>query len=78
VEDIERDPRLRYPKEAYAEGIRSMISLPLASKGRIRGNLRIYAKTSHHFTRDGISFLKVLANGAAVIIDNVQAWKALE
>ena len=78
VDDVEHDPRLRYAKESYKEGIRSIISLPLASKGKIKGNLRLYAKTRHHFTQDEISFLKVLANGAAVILDNVQAWKALE
>ena len=78
VNDVEQDRRLRYPKEARREGIRSIISLPLVSKGKIKGNLRLYARTRQHFTRDELSFLKTLANGAAVIVDNVQAWKALE
>ncbi len=78
VNDVEQDRRLRYPKEARQEGIRSIISLPLVSKGTIKGNLRLYARTRQHFTRDELSFLKTLANGAAVIVDNVQAWKALE
>ncbi len=78
VDDVEQDPRLRYPQEALREGIRSMISILLVSKGTIKGNLRLYARKPHHFARDEISFLKILANGAAVILDNVQAWKALE
>jgi len=78
VDDVEHDQRLRYPQEAFREGIRSIISLPLASKGKIKGNLRLYAGDAHHFTHDEVSFLKILANGAAVILDNVQAWKALE
>jgi signal transduction histidine kinase len=78
VDDVEHDPRLRYPQEALRESIRSIISLPLVSKGTISGNLRLYARTPHHFTRNEISFLKILANGASVILDNVQAWKALE
>jgi signal transduction histidine kinase len=78
VDDVEHDPRLRYPQEACREGIRSMISILLVSKGTVRGNLRLYARNPHHFTRDELSFLKVMAAGAAVIIDNVQAWKALE
>ena len=49
---MEQDPRLRYPKEARQEGIRSIISLPLVSKGKIKGNLRLYARTRQHFTRD--------------------------
>ena len=48
------------------------------SKGKIQGDLRLYAAAPHHFTPDEISFLKILAGGAAVIIDNVRAWKALE
>lgn len=78
VNDVEQDRRLRYPKEAHQEGIRSIISLPLVSKGKIKGNLRLYARVRQHFTSDELSFLKALANGAAVIVDNVQAWRALE
>jgi len=78
VDNVEQDPRLRYPQEALREGIRSMISIPLVSKGATKGNLRLYAREPHHFTRDELPFLRVLAGGTAVIIDNVQAWKALE
>ena len=78
VEDTEHDPRIKYPRESQQEGIRSIISIPLVSKGKIRGDLRLYASSTHHFDPDEIAFLKILAGGAAVIIDNVRAWKALE
>ncbi len=78
IEDVDVDPRLKYPKENRDEGIRSIISIPLVLKGKIIGDLRIYGKTRHHYTDDEISFLKILAGGAAAIIDNVRAWKALE
>ena len=78
VEDAAHDPRLRYPRETREEGIRSIISIPLVSKGKIQGDLRLYATLPHHFAPEEISFLKILAGGAAVIIDNVRAWKALE
>jgi signal transduction histidine kinase len=78
VEDVETDQRLKYPKEDREEGIRSIISIPLVRKGKIMGDLRIYAKKQHRYTQDEVSFLKILAGGAAVIIDNAQAWKALE
>jgi signal transduction histidine kinase len=78
VEDALHDPRLKYLRESQEEGIRSIISIPLASKGKIQGDLRLYATAPHHFTPDEISFLKILAGGAAVIIDNARAWKALE
>jgi signal transduction histidine kinase len=78
VEDVEADQRLKYPKEDWEEGIRSIISIPLVRKGKIMGDLRIYAQTQHRYTEDEVSFLRILAGGAAVIIDNAQAWKALE
>jgi len=78
VEDVETDQRLKYPKEDREEGIRSIISIPLVRKGKIMGDLRIYAKTRHRYTQDEVSFLRILAGGVAVIIDNAQAWKALE
>jgi signal transduction histidine kinase len=78
VDDVEHDPRLRYPQEAAREGIGSIISILLVSKGAVKGNLRLYAADPHHFTGEELPFLKVLANGTAVIIDNVQAWMALE
>jgi signal transduction histidine kinase len=78
VEDVETDPRLKYLQESQEEGIRSIISIPLVRKGKIMGDLRIYAKTQHRYTQDEVSFLKILAGGAAVIIDNAQAWRALE
>ena len=78
VEDADHDPRIKYPRESQQEGIRSIISIPLVSKGKIQGDLRLYAPSTHHFAPDEISFLKILAGGAAVILDNVRAWKALE
>ena len=78
VEDVQHDPRIKYPRESQQEGIRSIISIPLVSKGKIQGDLRLYASAPHHFTPDEISFLKILAGGAAVLIDNARAWKALE
>jgi signal transduction histidine kinase len=78
VDDVAHDQRLRYPQDAVREGIGSLISILLVSKGAIKGNLRLYARDPHHFTGEALPFLKVLANGTAVIIDNVQAWKALE
>jgi hypothetical protein len=78
VEDVDTDGRLKYPQENREEGIRSIISVPLVHKGKIIGDLRIYGKTRHYYTHDEISFLKILAGGVAVIIDNARAWKALE
>jgi GAF domain-containing protein len=44
IEDITRDRRFQYPKEAKKEGIRTILCVPLEFKNRLLGVLRIYAK----------------------------------
>jgi signal transduction histidine kinase len=77
VEDVKTDPRIVYPKEAAEEGIRSIISIPLAHKGEVKGDLRFYSEFPRRFSNDEISFLKIMAGGAAVILDNASTWKEL-
>jgi signal transduction histidine kinase len=78
VEDVKTDPRIVYPKEAADEAISSIISIPLVHKGEVTGDLRLYSENPRQYSRDEISFLKVLAGGAAVVIEDVRTWKRLK
>ncbi len=78
VEDVQTDPRIVYPREAVEEGVRSIVSIPLAYKGEVKGDLRLYSAEPRRFTTDEISFLKILANDVAVSLDNVKTWRKLE
>lgn len=73
--DMLHDPRVTYPKEAQAEGIRSGISLGLISKKRPIGTLHLYTAEQRHFDADQVQVLRSLANQAAVAIENAQLYQ---
>ncbi len=78
VENVTDDPRIIYRQEEIEEGIKSIISIPLVHRGEVTGDLRLYSKEHRHFSSDEISFLKILASGAASMIDNARTWQELE
>lgn len=68
IRDILNDPRLQYPKEAWAEGIRMMIDTPLTLGNDILGILRIFLAEPREFTEEELNFLILIAErGSAVI-----------
>jgi len=50
IEDIWHDPRVQYRKEAWGEGIRMMLDVPLTLDDRVVGRLRIYLREPREFT----------------------------
>ena len=78
VEDVATDPRVMYLSQQIEEGIKSIISVPLVCRGKVTGDLRLYSENVKVFSSDEISFLKILARGAATIIDNFRTWQKLE
>ena len=68
IRDILNDPRVQYPKEAWAEGIRMMIDAPLTLGNDIVGILRIFLAEPREFTEEERNFLILIAErGSAVI-----------
>jgi len=78
VEDTSVDPRIVYPQEALNEGIRSIISLPLVHREKVIGDLRLYAENPRRYSKDDISFLKILAGGTAVVINDSRVLHQLK
>jgi len=78
VEDVKTDARIVYREEGIKEGIGSIISIPLPYKGAVIGDLRLYCGKPRVYSSDEISFLLVLAGGAATVIENARAWEKLE
>ncbi|MGB5619589.1 MAG: GAF domain-containing protein [Desulfobacterales bacterium] len=50
IEDIWHDPRVQYRKEAWDEGVRMMLDIPLTLDDRVVGRLRIYLREPREFT----------------------------
>jgi len=72
------DPRAQYPEAAVKEGIASILSVPISLKGKVIGVLRFYTDTPREFTDDEISFATILAEQAALAMENARMFQKLK
>jgi GAF domain-containing protein len=72
------DTRATYPKEAAEEGIKSILSVPIALKGNIIGVMRIYTAEHRDFSDDEITFISSLAEQAALAMENSRLYQKLK
>lgn len=70
VKDMQKDSRVQYPREAAREGIVSMISVPIKSRGAVVGTIRIYQSEAKEFHEDDIGAMGVLAELLGLVIEN--------
>lgn len=68
--DATTDKRLKNHKAKKAEGIGSILSVPVMDKGRMLGILSLYTKDIRKFTKDEIDFLSILADQGGSAIEN--------
>ena len=78
VSDTSRDDRLQYPVEAKAEGISSILCVPLFIKGRTEGVICVYCTEPDRFSESDAEFLSALASEGAIAIENARAYHALK
>ncbi len=82
VYDVRKEERYRYRDLAVKENLTSMLSVPMVVKDKAVGIVNVYTKTPHHFTQDEIDVLQMVANQAAVAVENTklmeEALKAKE
>lgn len=70
IYDVANEPEYKFKDIAAKEGLRSLLSVPLAVKGRVIGVLNNYTSAPHKFTKDEINILTTVANQAAIVIEN--------
>ncbi len=70
VSDVQHDSRILYPEAAAAEGIVSLMSVPIMYRGRPIGIIRIYHDQPIQFHEEDADSLCVLANQLGVVIEN--------
>ncbi len=78
VYDVAGEEGFQYPAEAAAEGIRSVLAVPLRVKEQPVGVMRVYSAQPRHFTQVGINFLQSVAGLVAVAIENARLYEALQ
>jgi len=72
IYDIEREPEYKYKDIAKKEGLKSLLSVPLAIKGKVIGVLNSYTPKSHKFTKGEAEILMTIARQAALAIENAE------
>ena len=72
ITDIWQAPRVEYPQEAWNEGIRMMIDVPLAVTEQMIGLLRVYLTKRREFSDDELDFIVTVAEQCACIIERVK------
>lgn len=75
--DATTDPRLINHEMKKAEGIGSILTVPVLVKGRMLGILSLYTSDMRKFTKDEIEFLSILAEQGGIAIENAQLFKKL-
>ncbi len=78
VEDVARDKRIKYKEETLAEGVATMISVPLKSRDEVVGLMRLFSRRKQAFDEDLITMVEALAHSGAVAIQNAAMHLALE
>lgn len=72
VYDISKESEYRYKDIAAKEGLKSLLSVPLAVKGRVIGVLNNYTSYPHKFTKTEINIMTTVASQAAIVIENTE------
>jgi len=78
IYDVASDARANYPKEAAEEGIKSILSVPIALKGNVIGVMRIYTGDPRDYSDDEITFISSLAEQAALAMENARLYQKLK
>jgi PAS domain S-box-containing protein len=73
VHDVEKDPRF-VNALLKAEGIRSVLCVPILSEGKALGALYADFRQAHRFSEEEVKLLYTLANQAAVAIRNARLF----
>jgi signal transduction protein with GAF and PtsI domain len=76
VENAPVDARIQYREEARAEGIASILSVPMLIRGRFIGVLRMYTAEARQFSQKEIDLVSAIADIGAIAIDNARTFEA--
>ena len=72
IYDLSNEPEYRSKAIAEKEGLKSLLSIPLAVKGKVIGVLNNYTSYPHKFTKDEINILTTVASQASIVIENAE------
>jgi signal transduction protein with GAF and PtsI domain len=77
LENAQTDPGFQYQRQAAAEGIQSVLVVPLTLAQQAIGVLRVYSATIRRFDDEEVQFLQAVANLSAIALENAKMHQAL-
>jgi len=75
IYDATTDPRMQYPEKAKEEGIATLVAVPMVSKGKVIGVMRLLTSEPREFTMDEVDFACAVADMGAQAISNAQMYE---
>jgi len=78
IENVQTDKDFQYGAKAKAEGIKSVLVVPLMLEKKAIGVLRVYADRVRKFRDEEIKFLKAVANLSAIALDKARMHETLQ
>ena len=78
IADAAKDERVQHPQIALAQGISSILGVPILKKGGTTGEIRIYTREPRQFSEADKDFLLSVADMCAVIFERAELQQLLE
>ncbi len=78
IENTATDPRVQYPEDARAEGIVSILSVPMEMSDRVIGVLRLYTSEPRSFSEDELAFVCALADLGVLVLHHARLYSGLK
>ncbi len=75
IDDVLGDPRVEYPREAWEEGIRMFVNIPLMVHEDVVGILRVAYTGKRSFSEEEIDFLRAVAQQCACAINKARLYE---
>jgi GAF domain-containing protein len=78
IEDVPTDNRLQYKSEIVAEGVVSMLRVPIKAKQEVIGVMSLYSETARKYPQDVITLVNALAHTGGLAIQNASMYLSLQ
>lgn len=72
IYDVRSESRYQLRDLAVKENLTSLLSVPMIVKDKAIGVINVYTKIPHHFSQEEINVLQMVANQAAVAVENTK------
>ncbi len=78
IPDVQSDPQIQYPEDAEAEGIVSILSVPMILRERVIGVLRIYSADPRTYSKEDLEFVQMLADLGTLALEHARLYSGLK